>query len=65
MDIDWVREEMKKANAAETAKLVVGRVVHHYVGLDRMFIITEEQQKRWHEVENKARELGITKELSG
>jgi hypothetical protein len=50
---------MEQAKATKAAKEAVRWVMHYYVGLDRMFIITNEQQKRWQEVRAKARELGL------
>lgn len=60
INVDWVRDGMEKAMSLEAAKETVRLVNHYYVGLDRMYIITNEQQKRWHEIRSKAIELGIT-----
>jgi D-serine deaminase-like pyridoxal phosphate-dependent protein len=62
MEVEWVRDDMEQANAVKAAKEAVRWVMHYYVGLDRMFIITNEQQKRWQEVRAKARELGLLTE---
>jgi D-serine deaminase-like pyridoxal phosphate-dependent protein len=62
MDVEWVRDDMEQAKATKAAKEAVRWVMHYYVGLDRMFIITNEQQKRWQEVRAKAREMGLLTE---
>jgi D-serine deaminase-like pyridoxal phosphate-dependent protein len=62
MEVEWVRDDMEQANAVKAAKEAARWVMHYYVGLDRMFIITNEQQKRWQEVCAKARELGLLTE---
>jgi hypothetical protein len=50
---------MEQSTAEEAAKEAVKWVMHYYVGLDRAFVITNDQQKRWHEVQSKAKDLGL------
>ena len=59
MQVDWVRNEMEESSVNEAAKKAARLVVHYYVGLDRAYIITKEQERRWHEIIDKAKALGI------
>ena len=65
-EMAWVKEYKKtekekllKATPEEAANLIAMHVIYTYLGLDRSWVITKEQTRRWQEVRAKTKELGF------
>ena len=54
------RKEFKELSPDGAAReIIMNIVIHHYIGQDRAGIITDEEDQRWTDIQNKAYELGI------
>ena len=56
---DLMRDDLSKLSPDEAEKKIAQRTIYEYRLMDKQGILTGKQDKRWRELQEKAREIGL------